>query len=54
MDSQKGEQHKCTRLDVCLLNRYPIESDDVLRPIITGDETWIQNYDAETKRRDVE
>jgi hypothetical protein len=24
------------------------------RPIITGDETWIQYYDAETKRHDVE
>jgi len=29
-------------------------SEDVLRPIITGDETWIQYYDEETKRHDME
>jgi hypothetical protein len=54
MDSQKRKDHKLTHFDICLLNNYPIESEDVLKPIITGDETWIQNYDAETKRHDVE
>lgn len=54
MDSQKGEDHKRTRLDICLLNRYRIESEEILRPVITGDEIRIQNYDAEIKRHDVE
>jgi len=29
-------------------------SEDVLRPIITGDAIWLQYYDEETKRHDVE
>ena len=38
MDSQKREEHKRTRLDICLLNRYPIESGDF----------WVQSL-RETK-----
>jgi hypothetical protein len=48
MDSQETEQHQRTPLDICLLNREP------LRPIITGEEKWIQHCEAGTKRHDVE
>jgi hypothetical protein len=46
------EEHKRNLLDICcrLLERYSREGDNFWDRIITGDETWIHNYEPETKR----
>jgi len=44
-----------TRRDVCLGLLERIENDkNVLKHVITGDETWIFEYDPDTKRRSSE
>lgn len=44
--------HKQTRLDICQthLHRYGNERDSFLDRLITGDETRIHHYEAESKR----
>jgi histone-lysine N-methyltransferase SETMAR len=48
-----SEEQKERRLQVCseLLERVQSEGDEFLNKIITGDETWIFQYDPETKRQ---
>ena len=45
------EEHKRKRLDVCSrhLTRYREERDNFLQQIVTEDETWIHNYEPESK-----
>ena len=53
---QLTEEHKCKHLEVCqqLLNRYNNEGEDFLKRIVTGGETWIYNYEPESKRQGME
>ena len=50
------EERKCKRLDVCSrhLARYGEECDNFLQQIVTGDETWIHNYETESKRHSMQ
>ena len=43
------EEQKQKRVTICqdLLERQ----DDILGPVITGDETWVYQYDPETKQQ---
>jgi len=45
------EEHKRKRLDVCSQHfaRYREEGDNFLQQIVTGDETWIHNYEPESR-----
>lgn len=48
--------NKETRLNVCadLFERYDNEGDGFLRRIITGDETWIHQFEPENKRQSMQ
>ena len=48
--------HKKARLEVCtqLLQRFKTEGDNFLSCIITGDETWVYQYEPESKRQSME
>jgi len=50
------EEHKHKCLDVCSrhLARYREERDNFLQQIVTGDETWIHNYEPESKRHSMQ
>jgi len=37
-----------------LLERFEKEGEDILKKIITGDETWVHHYDPENKRQSME
>jgi len=48
-------EQKDNRKDVCLHLLERIQSDrNFLKKVITGDETWISEYDPETKRQNKE
>jgi len=46
------EEQKQKRVTICqdLLERQ----DDILGPVITDDETWVYQYDPETKRQNAQ
>ena len=48
-----SEDHKSRRMVVALtfLTRYEEEGDDLLKKIVTGDETWVSHVTPETKRQ---
>ena len=48
-----AEERKRKRLDICSqhLARYREEGGKYLQQIVTGDETWIHNYEPESKRQ---
>ena len=50
------EEHKRKRQNICssLFERYSREGDNFLNRIITGDETWVHHYEAETKRQSMQ
>ena len=50
------QEHKEHLMQVSqdLLNQYETEGDSFLDRIITGDETWCQHYEPESKRQSVE
>ena len=43
-------------MDVCqdLFQQYDSEGDDFLRRIVTGDETWIHQFEPENKRESMQ
>jgi histone-lysine N-methyltransferase SETMAR len=45
-----------TRLNICadLFERYDSEGDGFLRRIVTGDETWIHQFEPESKRQSMQ
>ncbi|XP_029633884.1 uncharacterized protein LOC115209585 [Octopus sinensis] len=45
--------HKRKRFKVCqhLLDRYNKEGNEFFSRIVTGDETWVHHYEAESKRQ---
>lgn len=47
---------KENRMDVCqdLFQQYDSEGDDFLRRIVTGDETWIHQFEPENKRESMQ
>ena len=45
--------HKKARLEVCT-QRFKTEGDNFLSCIITGDETWVYQYEPESKRQSME
>ena len=49
---QLTPQHKSQRMGLSLqhLQRYQDEGDDMLSQIVTGDESWVHQYEPETKR----
>ena len=53
---QLTEEHKQTRVDICLkhLDHYGNERDIFLDRNITGDETWVHDYEPESKRQSME
>ena len=53
---QLTEVHKQTRVDICQkqLDRYGKERDIFLDRIITGDKTWVQHYEPQSKRQSME
>ena len=36
------------------LKRFEKEGEDFLKKIVTGDETWVHNYDPNNKRQSME
>jgi len=46
------QENKQKRVEICeeILNRYREEVDQSLFNIVTGDESWIHNFDPEEKR----
>lgn len=50
------DDHKDQRRTICaeLLARYEADGDNFLSNIVTGDETWIHHFEAETKRQSME
>jgi len=50
------EEHKRNRVEICqsLLTRYRDEGDTFLERIVTGDETWVHHFEAESKRQSME
>jgi len=51
-----SDEMKAGRVSISreLLERFEKEGEDVLKKIITGDETWVHHYDLENKRQSVE
>jgi len=49
-------EHKCKRVEICqrLLDRYNKEGEEFLSRIVTGDETWVNHYEPESKRQSIE
>ena len=50
-DEMKAERVRISRE---LLERFEKESEDFLKEIITGDETWVHHYDPKNKRQSME
>jgi len=50
-DEIKAER---VRISWELLERFEKEAEDLLKKIITGDETWVHHYDPENKRQSME
>ena len=50
-DEMKAE---IVRISREVLERFDKEGEDLLKKIITGDETWVRHYDPENKRQSME
>jgi histone-lysine N-methyltransferase SETMAR len=50
------DDHKTVRKEVCsdLLSRYKADGESFFSWIVTGGETWIHNFEPETKRQSME
>ncbi|XP_022174363.1 uncharacterized protein LOC111036597 [Myzus persicae] len=53
VQKQLTEQHMLNRVQASreFSERYELDSDNFLKSIVTGDETWVANYTPETKRQ---